>query len=1134
MADWNPQANDIFLKALDIRSPEERLAFLDGACAENANLRAQVEALLAASDQAGSFLESPVTALNATNNQPFPEQPGTVIGPYKLLQQIGEGGMGVVYMAQQTEPVERRLALKIIKPGMDSRKVIARFEAERQALALMDHPNIAKVLDAGTTDSGRPYFVMELVKGLPITQYCDEKHLTVRQRLELLLPVCQAVQHAHQKGIIHRDIKPSNVMVALYDGRPVPKVIDFGVAKATGSRLTDKTVFTEFGQVVGTMEYMSPEQAELNQLDVDTRSDIYSLGVLLYELLTGTTPLERKRLCAAAFDEMLRMIREEDPPKPSTRLSTTNEGASIAANRGLEPKKLSGLVRGELDWIVMKALEKNRSRRYETANGLAMDISRYLADEAVQACPPSATYRFRKFARRNRVALTTAVLVSAALVLGTVVSTWQAIRAEAARVAEAEQRKVAESARTAEVAQRTIAEEQRNEAERQRAQADANFEQARKAVDDYFNTVSESKLLDVPGLEPLRKELLESALKYYEGFVDQQGDDPGRLADLVVAHLRVTVILYSNGDGPDRWLPHMTQAIEILEPLIRKGHDTPEIQRRLAGWFRSNTDPRNWQGKWQGGEEDRLALGREFRRFAEIWEKFVRDNPSVPEFQNDLAGIYFYIGANQAQAGKTADAIRTGKRVLEIWEKLSHDYPQEPRYRLDLARVYDAFAGFQISNPLLKKEGQKNRQKAMALREQVVHEFPEVAGYRTQLGLNYSAAALACSPENRNEAEQLSRKALEQFENVAAAFPTMQSSRFDLAREYLRLGDVVESRAKHADAIELYRRSIGLWEGLTSEAPDQWRNRTSLAQTWLRLANALVNDGKPIDGDDAFRQATEISQIILEAFAAQLPTDPQIRFPFAIWLKEFAEQISSRPDSIGLREALHRRSLALSSELVNEFPRETKYAEHSGHIHRYLGWITWSAGRPDEALDNFDKAVEVFKRLGEVAPKNGYYRDAEADSWLQQVLILAAAGRNDDAEITARRVAEMYEALARQYPNHLDYRSKAANAHQVLADRLGAAGKHQVSEKVVRLLITDYEKLAADFPDNREYRALLTRSYTNLSEVLLAQNKLPEALIEARNAVRASPNEFQGHDRLLEVLNKIGDRDITECCGRDS
>jgi WD40 repeat protein len=340
-----------------------------------------------------------------------------VIGPYKLVQPIGEGGMGTVYMAEQTRPVKRLVALKLIKAGLDSRQVLARFEAERQALALMDHPNIAKVLDAGATEQGRPYFVMELVKGLPITQFCDERRLTPRERLELAIPVCQAVQHAHQKGVIHRDLKPSNVLVALYDDRPVPKVIDFGIAKATGPRLTEQTLYTEFGSVVGTLEYMSPEQAQLNQLDIDTRSDIYSLGVLLYELLTGTTPLQRTRLKEAAFLEMLRVIREEEPPRPSTRLGTTEELPSIAARRNIEPRRLSGLVRGELDWIVMKALEKDRNRRYETASGLAADLRRYLDEEPVQAGPPSAAYRFRKFARRNKVKLAMATVVATALVL---------------------------------------------------------------------------------------------------------------------------------------------------------------------------------------------------------------------------------------------------------------------------------------------------------------------------------------------------------------------------------------------------------------------------------------------------------------------------------------------------------------------------------------------------------------------------------------------------------------------------------------------------------------------------------------------------------------------------------------------
>src|SRR5262249_8622022 len=380
------------------------------------------------------------------------------------------------------QPVRRMVALKIIKAGMDTRHVIARFEAERQALALMDHPNIAKVLDAGTTSevgdrkseigdrnrrpptsdlrpltSGRPYFVMELVKGVPITKYCDEHQLPPRQRLELFLSVCHAVQHAHQKGIIHRDLKPSNVLVTEYDDKPVTKVIDFGVAKATGPKLSEKTMFTDFGHIVGTLEYMSPEQAKFNVLDIDTLSDIYALGVLLYELLTGTKPFAKKRLRHAAFDEMLRIIREDEPPKPSNRLSTTDELPTIAANRGLEPKKLSGVIRGELDWIVMKCLEKDRNRRYEAANSLALDIQRFLADEPVQAGPPSTWYRLRKLAHRNKTPVIAASATLLALVAGIIGTSFGLVWAEQARQAEAKQRAVAEAAALAEAQQKAIA-----------------------------------------------------------------------------------------------------------------------------------------------------------------------------------------------------------------------------------------------------------------------------------------------------------------------------------------------------------------------------------------------------------------------------------------------------------------------------------------------------------------------------------------------------------------------------------------------------------------------------------------------------------------------------------------------------
>ncbi len=485
----------LYLAALEKATPAERSAYLDDACGGDADLRRRVQRLLDAQQNVGSFLQTPAAGLPPTVDPGIRDLSGSMVGPYKLLQQIGEGGMGIVYMAEQTEPVRRKVALKITKPGMDSAQVIARFEAERQALAMMDHVNIAKVLEAGTTDAGRPYFVMELVHGVSITRYCDDKKLTPRQRLELFIPICQAVQHAHQKGIIHRDLKPSNVMVTMYDDKPVPKIIDFGVAKAIEHRLTEKTLFTHYGTLVGTFEYMSPEQADLNAFGVDTRSDIYSLGVLLYELLTGTTPLERQRLRETAYGEIVRLIKEEEAVRPSLRLSSSGERlAAISRERGTEPNKLPKLVRGDLDWIVMRCLEKDRSRRYETATALARDLERYLKDEPVEACPPTAGYKLRKFARKNKKLLATAAAFAAVLLLGVVASAWQAVRATGAEaVAQANERQANANAAQAEQKQKE-AKDERDEAQRQRDEVKALNEKLRATEAELRNTLYASRI----------------------------------------------------------------------------------------------------------------------------------------------------------------------------------------------------------------------------------------------------------------------------------------------------------------------------------------------------------------------------------------------------------------------------------------------------------------------------------------------------------------------------------------------------------------------------------------------------------------------------------------------------------------
>ncbi|MGO9467838.1 MAG: tetratricopeptide repeat protein [Isosphaeraceae bacterium] len=799
----------VFLAAARELDINERAAVLDRECGGDIVLRQRVEALLRAHDQPESVLDQPAGTdlppgaadstvlgdegssgiaaerLDATRahipspgdtdrpaTRPFTERTGTLIGPYKLREQIGEGGMGVVYLAEQEKPVRRRVALKIIKPGMDTEQVVARFEAERQALALMDHPSIARVFDAGATDTGRPYFVMELVKGVPITEYCDTVHLTPKERLELFIPVCQAIQHAHQKGIIHRDVKPSNVLVTMQDGKPVPKIIDFGIAKATEQRLTERSLFTQHGAIMGTLEYMSPEQAEMSALDVDTRTDVYALGVLLYELLTGTTPLERARLREAGYVEILRRIREEEPPKPSTRLSDSRERLpSVAAQRRMEPARLTRLVRGELDWIVMKAIEKDRTRRYATANGFARDIERYLAGDPVEAGPPSARYRLRKFARKHRAALFTAGSFAVLLAAAAAVSTWQAVRATVA-----ERHAVAE-------AQRAIAAESTAREESAKAKAVNEFltqdiltqaEPANNAVEDHV------KLLDAVD---------RAADKVGERFRDQPQ---------VEAELRGTIASTYHGLGAFAKAERHARARWEIERRLHGG-DSAEALRALAdlGHLRNHL----------GASVEAVDMLRQ--AVDGLSQKLGADDIEDLARRDNLAVAY-------ADAGRLAEAIALFEETLKLQtSKLGADHPGTLRTRNNLALAYrhagrtsDAIALFETTTKLLTSR--------------LGADHPETLASRNNLAETYRNAGRMA------EALALHEETLKLMKSkLGPEHPATLTSRKNLSRVYLALGRPAEAIALDEETLKLTTSSLG------PDNPATLICRNNLAEAYL-------------------------------------------------------------------------------------------------------------------------------------------------------------------------------------------------------------------------------------------------------------------------------------------------------------
>ena len=997
------RAKSLFLAALDLADQAARAAYLDRECGGEAELRDRVETLLRASDRApllesgranvAGSLDSAAPGLAPTTNLPGrDEQAGVVIaGKYTLTEVIGEGGMGSVWRAKQSEPVKRYVAIKLIKAGMDSKQVLARFDAERQALALMDHPNIAKVLDGGL-HAHRPFFVMELVKGVPITEYCDAHKLTPKERLELFVPVCQAIQHAHQKGIIHRDIKPSNVLIALYDDKPVVKVIDFGVAKATGGTLTEQTLDTGFGAVVGTPQYMSPEQASFNNADIDTRSDVYALGVLLYELLAGSPPFSKNELEKRGLLEMLRVVREEEPLRPSTKLSTADALPSISANRGTEPKKLTGLLRNELDWIVMKALEKDRTRRYETANGFAADVRRYLGGEAVQAHPPSTAYRLQKFVRRNKGQVIAASLVLLALLtgmVGTTIGLFEAKRQEAAKdlalVKEQEQRVKAEAneraavkAQVQEAAQRTKAEASELQAMQSLAAEKAARTHARSALDTLTEEVVVKLLAQKTKLGTDERAFLTKALTLYDGLTNDQEDTPEGRSIRANGYLNVGRIHEQLGNF-DEVEAALVVANDLYDRVVIDAPNTENrsqrnlVRKSLAGTYANRQRP--------------VEAKKLFLAVIEDEERLHAEYPGELNHRSALAiSILNYCIFNKKLSIDVQEAYFL--RAREHLEAVTAGPESAPRLRLYLSSCLNNLGAVAGSRGQFN-EARDHFEQALAFREQLALEYPGDSEHQ-----DYVARAATNLAQTLNQlrefesAERAFEKAVKVREQLATTFAGFPLYRRDLAHCLDLFATFLDRCGKHAEAEAILNRAVTILDSLVKDHPEMMELRPASASIACNLGRLIRDQGKPAESLEWFTRAIRTLASLHEGGARDVKAqqfhrnshsnraiayDQLHQYSEAIADWDLAIELSSKEEQPQYRasRATSRFNAGLVTEAAADWEKILELAPDNPEVLNQLAWPLVATPDKDGRYPLAGKAVEWSRRACELAPDNG-------------------------------------------------------------------------------------------------------------------------------------------------------------------